>query len=1687
MDLRAIAAFESRIYESQEYNDTSMIDSLGITPISSFVQFLAPTMHERTIYFNGRNETTVITEQRLEAAIHYALKAPEPRWFFSDDLNISSLSCSYLRSEIAIGSPVGGYPNPAISISEQARLVRPKVLELRNKFLKIWSSVEDTHPHGVSLSWGGDFITEDEILEVLITDAMWAIPSLLVILMYCLYHLRSFFLSATAVFLLLLSFPASLTVYLMTGATYIGALNVLSFYIMLGIGVDDIFVFSSTFFFARRPPAPPRVGIAADAFLADNSFRQVSFVDDQDDQHSLVLQFGEDCPYILSWFHSGTAQLERLPRITVNDDVIKLGTWDICVKSPEGAQRDEMWQKMMVLGHFAEIPVEGITRVGWSDAQKKLKKEIQERFCAPTATIDRIEQGVLHADYTAKGTLDAREHTDDGIALDQRLAYTMRTAGSALFVTSATTAIAFLSNFVSSIPAVRAFGELMSILVLMNYLLTVIVFPTALAFWMVYMRGRTMKEILLNMWLLATFNSNKIEFNLIRAALNRGEGIESNPPSTPTLVTGEVAGVEMQPVSPGNVELTIPEDHMFPSEDYMQEYSSPNTPTNTRSHGFMSHMSAHEELDEACRDGQVSHDDTTDSESSESYVGEIIPGEGLAFKVIGLSGALVRKERELSSEPVGDLEIGEIVIVREIWKNRARLIRPIEGWVSLASEQGGSILQRRESSDVLSSYDEHGAELSSDDDEDTLEDSPLIRQLFDKILWKYLKRFSNLLLITMLMTTLISAYIASTLELQDHKPIVFPSWNHIHKYKNQDNIFGSSGKCMTTISTERCSPWYNEPRELKWHLDCAGVLYGKATVDVCGVCGGTGISCLGCDGQINSNKVWICGKCVLDTEVQYCLPSKWLLLELHLPSCEYAVSPAGDFTDYKIEFLIAFIADITTVYREATPAADVDVTDEFHVQEITTCDPSRGVFKVYLQTVHSMNLQYLTRSTLEGSFAATQYVMKQASMQNITISVVSIEQGSSDTTNNVITIPNHSSLNNSDVEPPPDVIRLETFTPSPEVTNARHAVVLAANVGTTILVSFSNIMCAEVLPEDLKAAIAFDIQKYTPKLIDEYNFDCSGSTLSIYLYFSVQLSDDLSSLSFASLQGNLTVDSSPSVEKHPGHVYNNSDIVNDWPISDKHCVNYGGPAVIIDGMKSKRCTSLQDCEKGVCVCKGLLRGTDCTQCDSSCADLGGECTSKGWCQWCDGRVSETVDLFDTLEDPKLRDQCGVCGSASSYHGADSTSFVGGPANSTCKGCDGVVDSGKQFDSCHVCGGTNDCLVSSLILERAVDVYFVWGIDLGHSKGELTGANQYAAYDPKFEPQRDECQRQMLDICNKYKQSDLMIDQYVLQEGAMCFMSEFHEWLVSQDRPFPVPEKDYSETLYRFITSSQETVDKYGSLIGFATVDNKKKVKYIILSFKSSEKVSEGPASLKDNFDWWEAEIDFFNTLNQCGSKGYQTSPSWPSMFLELAALRSLVSSLVISGLAALVVVVAFTCDIWITVQVMITIIGIVMGTLMTMKLGNYRVGPVEAVAFAAVIGLAVDYTVHFAHGWGQYWMYLIKNGHPDTKPSSVIYRIVLDLGTPLLNAALTTIISTCFLFATTIVPLSEFALVLVVSTTWSIFYSVFLFIPFLLSFPPSPWWRGLRSSVRLLVSYVSGGMACAVIGVGAYYHAQTLT
>ena len=73
--------------------------------------------------------------------------------------------------------------------------------------------------------------------------------------------------------------------------------------------------------------------------------------------------------------------------------------------------------------------------------------------------------------------------------LERRMAYSFRRAARAMAVTSSTTSVAFLANITSPMLPIRAFGVFAGVIVPVNYLLVVMVFPPAAIIYDNYIHG----------------------------------------------------------------------------------------------------------------------------------------------------------------------------------------------------------------------------------------------------------------------------------------------------------------------------------------------------------------------------------------------------------------------------------------------------------------------------------------------------------------------------------------------------------------------------------------------------------------------------------------------------------------------------------------------------------------------------------------------------------------------------------------------------------------------------------------------------------------------------------------------------------------------------------------------------------------------------------------------------------------------------------------------------------------------------------------------------------------------------------------------------------------------------------------------------------------------------------------------
>lgn len=148
-------------------------------------------------------------------------------------------------------------PHTALTLPPgyESKLDRPG--EQSDKLLTVLVPLRNTLRHVTSegplaVHWGGDAITGYEIRETVFGDAQYALGSLVLVAVLVLVQLRSPFLALYAMYELLIAFPAVYGVYMY--ACQLETVNLLTgvaLFLVIGIGVDDVFVFYFSYLRAR--------------------------------------------------------------------------------------------------------------------------------------------------------------------------------------------------------------------------------------------------------------------------------------------------------------------------------------------------------------------------------------------------------------------------------------------------------------------------------------------------------------------------------------------------------------------------------------------------------------------------------------------------------------------------------------------------------------------------------------------------------------------------------------------------------------------------------------------------------------------------------------------------------------------------------------------------------------------------------------------------------------------------------------------------------------------------------------------------------------------------------------------------------------------------------------------------------------------------------------------------------------------------------------------------------------------------------------------------------------------------------------------------------------------------------------------------------------------------------------------
>ncbi|KAK1867335.1 hypothetical protein I4F81_009842 [Pyropia yezoensis] len=167
----------------------------------------------------------------------------DPVWAgaLGTDFSAASPTTRFVRSRVPMGAPLRGFDSAVKETAAQDKAFLEWILPLANAVLDV------DEPRGVTAKAVGDTFNNAIFGDVASADLTWSLAAIAFVFLFMIIHMRSVFLAAVAMTQILLSFPVTFLVYsVVCRVKFFSTLQVLSVFLVLGIGADDAFILADS-------------------------------------------------------------------------------------------------------------------------------------------------------------------------------------------------------------------------------------------------------------------------------------------------------------------------------------------------------------------------------------------------------------------------------------------------------------------------------------------------------------------------------------------------------------------------------------------------------------------------------------------------------------------------------------------------------------------------------------------------------------------------------------------------------------------------------------------------------------------------------------------------------------------------------------------------------------------------------------------------------------------------------------------------------------------------------------------------------------------------------------------------------------------------------------------------------------------------------------------------------------------------------------------------------------------------------------------------------------------------------------------------------------------------------------------------------------------------------------------------
>ncbi|KAJ5066144.1 sterol-sensing domain [Anaeramoeba ignava] len=360
---------------------------------------------------------------------------------------------------------------------------------------------------------------------------------------------------------------------------------------------------------------------------------------------------------------------------------------------------------------------------------------------------------------------------------------------------------------------------------------------------------------------------------------------------------------------------------------------------------------------------------------------------------------------------------------------------------------------------------------------------------------------------------------------------------------------------------------------------------------------------------------------------------------------------------------------------------------------------------------------------------------------------------------------------------------------------------------------------------------------------------------------------------------------------------------------------------------------------------------------------------------------------------------------------------------------------------------------------------VWGIDSIDREGvdpmEIEDLGK-VIYDTTWDPTTPTAQLYVIDVCQQFRALPDVKDGKIF-----CFMEDFRDFIEDLSpgvySGFPVNSSVFYSALLNFTrTKGDDSIETdlfelqsfYEASIRFD--QDTSELRYFGIIANSTLYLSSPASDIRPVYDNIKAFMDKINSEAPNGmNKGFTTSDLWLDMKTEEILVSVALFNIYISLSIAFVVIVLSTGNVLTSFFAIFSIAGIVLTIIGFMVAIGWQLGIIESVSLTIIVGISVDYVVHFGHAYTV------------SQASTRFFRLrfaITDLGISVFSAAITTLLSALMLFFTQILFFRNFGIflwiVIFLSMIWSF---VFFFSTLAWKGPVTP-----KTDLKYILSKIFG-------------------